>query len=273
VLQQKVLLVMPWLKHVSPLTAYCMTQLADKRRTASLMHCGDAFIAHTRNTCADLFLATKLEWMLTVDDDMIVPFGNAEWFNTVTEFNFPPQFAGLNAVDRLLSHGKTLVGALYFGRHKDGPAVYGEGMVHGAGVADARKNAPVNILKPTKWVGTGCMLIHRSVYEDIEKMFPRLRRGPDGRGGQWFTSSEHNAMNWMKRIKDTLAEGPMTAEKCMRAYEMVEAAEADAKANSSLAMGEDVQFCTRAKQAGHQPYVDFGCVCGHIGHHIYGPRA
>jgi hypothetical protein len=117
------------------------------------------------------------------------------------------------------------------------------------------------------------MLIHRSVYEDIEKMFPRLRRGPDGRGGQWFTSSEHNAMNWMKRIKDTLAEGPMTAEKCMRAYEMVEAAEADAKANSSLAMGEDVQFCTRAKQAGHQPYVDFGCVCGHIGHHIYGPRA
>jgi hypothetical protein len=35
--------------------------------------------------------------------------------------------------------------------------------------------------------------------------------------------------------------------------------------NSQLGMGEDVQFCIRAAQAGHQPHVDLGVMCGHLG--------
>jgi hypothetical protein len=33
--------------------------------------------------------------------------------------------------------------------------------------------------------------------------------------------------------------------------------------------GEDVAFCKRAKEAGHQPHVDLGCLVGHIGEKIY----
>ena len=272
VLSKKVMLVVPWQKSVHPITAFCISQLSDKRRTASALCFGDAFVAHSRNTCADAFLKSDLEWMLSIDDDMVVPFGDSNWFLQHTQFkDFPEPHARLNAIDRLLSHGKTLVGALYFGRNPDGPAVYGEGMLGGKEIDYARK-APINVLKPTRWVGTGCILIHRTVFEDIEKRFPRLARGADGKGGQWFSSSEHNALDWIDRTRKMLAEGAMTPEKAFKAYEMLEAAANDARVSSTLGMGEDVQFCVRASQSGHQPYVDFGLVCGHIGHKVYGPK-
>lgn len=271
ILSKRVMLVVPWQKSVHPITAFCISQLADKRRTASALCFGDAFVAHTRNTCADAFLESEMEWMLSIDDDMVVPFGDANWFNLTTGFGFPEQFARLNTIDRLLSHNKTLVGALYFGRNPGGPAVYGEGMLGGKEIEYARK-APINVLKPTRWVGTGCILVHRSVFEDIEKRFPRLARGPNKQGGQWFTSSEHNALDWIDKTRKMLSEGAMTGEKAMKAYEMMEAASNDARCSSTLGIGEDVQFCVRASQAGHQPYVDFGLVAGHIGHHVYGPK-
>lgn len=269
-LDKKVLLVMPWLKHTNPMTAFCMMQLHDKRRTSTMLNFGDAFVAHSRNTCADHFLKSDLEWMLSVDDDMILPFGNAKWFNSHTGFGFPEEFAGLNALDRLLSHGKTLVGALYFGRYPKAPPVYNEGA--NLNEAEFARKAPMNLCKPTRWVGTGCMLIHRSVYEDIEKKFPHLGRGANGMGGNWFSASEHTALDHINRARQMLSSGPMTGEKAMQAYQILETAAADFRANSGLGFGEDVQFCIRARQAGHTPHVDLGLVCGHVGHMVYGPR-
>jgi len=53
---------------------------------------------------------------------------------------------------------------------------------------------------------------------------------------------------------------------------ILDAALKQAKANSVLGAGEDVQFCTRAAQAGHQPHVDLGVVCAHVGGMAFGPR-
>lgn len=262
------MLVCPWLKHVHPITSFCVAQLADKRRTSSMLNFGDSFVAHSRNSCADHFLKSDLEWMLTIDDDMLVPFGNAAWFNAYLGYDLPKPFCDFNAIDRLLSHGKTLVGALYFGRWKKGLPVYNEGRAEEA----YARSAPHDVCKPTRWVGTGCLLVHRSVYEDIERKFPRLGRGPDGKGGQWFSTSEHNLLDSVARTHKFLAAGPMTGEKALKAYEMLEGAMNDAKRKSSLGMGEDAQFCIRALEAGHQPHVDMGLVCGHIGHHVFGPQ-
>lgn len=115
------------------------------------------------------------------------------------------------------------------------------------------------------------MLIHRSVFEDIEKRFPRIARGPDKKGGQWFTSSEVSLVDQMEKAKEAL-EGPLTGEKAYKALQLLEAATASAKTENNLGCGEDVSFCLRAKAAGHQPYVDMGLVCGHLGHCVYGPR-
>jgi len=269
-LQKRVMIVLPWYKAVNPLTSFCVAQLMDKRRTSSMLNFGDAFVAHSRNTCADNFLASDLDWMITIDDDMIVPFGNAAWFNAHTKFNFPSRFAGLNAIDRLIGSGKTLVGALYFGRYPNGNAMYGEaGREQEAAYA---RSGPHDVVKQTRWVGTGCMAIHRSVFLDIEKRFPRLGRGPDGKGGNWFSTSEHSAMDHIDRIREMLSKGPMDGAKAMKAYEMLEAAAAEARSKSSLGMGEDVQFCIRAAEAGHPAHVDMGLVCGHMGHMIFGPH-
>jgi hypothetical protein len=220
---------------------------------------------------ADLFLASKADWQLSIDDDMIVPFGNAPWFNAYTGFDLPEPFASFSTIDRLLSHKKTLVGALYFGRSHNGPPLYCEGANQPIEAEYARK-APHNVCKPTRWVATGCLMIHRSVYEDIEKKFPRLRRGASGKGGNWFSTSEHSAMDCIDAVREYLSVGPMTGEKALRAFEMLETGSALAKHNSTLGMGEDVQFCVRARDSGHTPYVDMGLIAGHIGNRVYGPK-
>lgn len=272
VYNKKVVVVLPWWKQVSPVTAFCVSQLIDRRRTSSMMNFGDAFVAHSRNTCVDSFLHTTCEWMLTIDDDMIVPFGHAEWFKTHTRFDdFPKEALGLNALDRLMSHRKSLVGALYFGRHPNGPPVYNEGASTPQEAAYAR-SGPHDVVKPTRWVGTGCMLIHRSVFEDIEKKFPRLARGPEGKGGHWFTSTEASLVDRVQALRDRMQAGPVTADKAYSAMCGLEEILAHVRDENSLGVGEDVSFCLRAGAAGHQPHVDMGLICGHLGHCCYGPR-
>lgn len=263
----RVLIALPWQKQVNPMTAFCVSQLIDRRRTASLLHYGDAFVTHSRNSCADAFLKSKCTWMLMIDDDMIVPFGNAKWYQAHTQFNVPEKFAGMDALDRLLSHGKTVVGALYFGRSPGARAVYNES-ANDRELAFAR-SGPHDLIKPTRWVGTGCFLVHRVVFEAIEKRFPALARNSKGTGGQWFTSTEASLMQRLNALRDYLTNGAMTGEKAFGALEKVEAMLAEAKRENPLATGEDVSFCLRAAAAGHQPYVDLGLRCGHLGTRIY----
>jgi hypothetical protein len=228
---------------------------------------GDAFIAHSRNKLVDSYLATGIEYLLKVDDDMILPFGNAPLFKSFTGFDYlPDRCAGFNSVSRLLSHGKTLVGGLYFDRWGRGTPVYGEGA--DPQEAEFARRAPHDILKPTRWVGTGAMLIHRSVFLDIEKEFPYLARNPDTKkGGQWFTSGEHDVMSAVDSLLglDDVSDPWEAIARLRNAREL-------SRRNSNLGIGEDVQFCVRAKQAGHQPYVDMSLVCGHLGEVCRGPR-
>lgn len=270
-MNSKVFVALPWYKQTNPITAFCVMGLVDRRRTSTCLNFGDAFVAHSRNTCADLFLSSNCEWMLMIDDDMIIPFGNAKWFNAYSDMALPEKFAGMHAVDRLLSHGKSLVGGLYWGRHKHGACMYAEAAAIPKEAAFAR-TAPLDMIKPTRWVATGCLLVHRTVFESIEKKFPRLARGLDGKGGNWFTSTEHNLLERIDECRKMLSEGPMDGNKALKAYQMLETAAKEARHQSALGMGEDVSLCVRAAAAGHQPHVDLGLVCGHIGHQIFGPQ-
>jgi hypothetical protein len=274
--KKDVMIALPWYKLTNPMTAFSVMGLIDRTRTAITLNFGDAFIVHARNTLADLFLQTNFEWMLTIDDDMVVPFGNGKWFNSFTGMDLPPPFCDHNALDRLLSHGKTLIGALYFGRWRYGAAMFAEGM-RDKNVISYLRRGPKDEIRPTRWVGTGCTLIHRSVFLDIEKKFPHLRRQrEDGkRGGNWFTSSEHELGSVVDQAVNLLDDGRTPqgwdGETMWKAFSMLHAGRQKTKQNSGLGMGEDVQFCIRAQQAGHQPYVDLGLICGHVGHDVYGP--
>jgi len=262
---------MPWQKMVNPITAFSVFQLADRRRTTTALNFGDAFVTHSRNNCADVFLASECEYMLTIDDDMVVPFGNAKWFRAYSGWDwYPEPFASFNTLDRLMSHRKTLVGGLYFAKHRKGVAVFAEGGK--PEMSEYIRKGPHDKIQLAGWVGTGCMLIHRSVFLDIEKTYPRLARGLDGKGGQWFTSSEHKLMDGIGQILEYLSTGPMDGPKAMRAYEMLTSLNNDASRVSRLGVGEDVIFCRRASEAGHKCYVDLGLIAGHIGACVFGPR-
>lgn len=259
----RVCICLPWYKSAEPRTAFSVMSLIDRKRTGVMLDFGDCFIAHSRNKLADNFLKSKFEYMLTIDDDMVVPFGNAKLYNQFTGYNLPDKFASLNAIDRLLSHGKTLVGGLYFGRWSHGKPVYAEGS-ESKQEDDFCRRGPHDLVKRCRWVGTGALLVHRSVFVDIEKRYPALARNSSGSNGQWFTSSEHDlvssveaAMNLdnVDDIKETLKKG-MSMSRRM----------------SGLGVGEDVVFAHRAAQSGHPCHVDLGLLCGHVGSYCYGPR-
>ena len=258
---RSVYIALPFYKTTNPRTMFALLNLLDRRRMGISLDFGDAFIAHSRNKLADGFLKSKFEWMLMVDDDSVPPFGNAALYNSFTGFDLPEEFAGRNGIDRLLSHGKTLVGGMYRGRWPHGKPVFAEGKK----IEGWIESGPKDELRPTNWVGTGFMLIHRSVFLSIEKKFPDLARKADGSGGNFFTSSEHDLL---KAVQDILA-AESTLEKG-QILELLSRAVETSKRNSNLGVGEDVIFCRRAAQAGHQPFVDLGCIVGHLGDYCYG---
>ena len=248
---RQVMFCLPWYKQTNPRTSFALLSMMDRRRMALSLDFGDAFVAHARNKLAKNFLKSGMEWACFVDDDNVPPFGNAALYNSFTGFNLPDKFAGMHGVDRLLSHRKTLVGGLYRGRWPHSGPVFGEG----TSAAKWLEDGPRDELRPTQWVGFGFVLIHRSVFLDIQKCYPRLEE-------QWFTSSEHD----LARAVD-IALNCKDLEEAMR---ILREARAASNRVSNLGAGEDVQFCRRAAQAGHPCFVDFGCIVGHLGEYCYG---
>lgn len=258
---KSVYIALPWYKTTNPRTAFSLMAMLDRRRMAVSLDFGDAFVAHSRNKLADGFLRTKFEWMLMVDDDSVPPFGNAALYNSFTGFDLDEKFAGLNGIDRLLSHNKTIVGGLYRGRWTHGKPIFAEG----GQIQKWIESGPKDELRPTKWVGFGFVLLHRTVFLDIEKSFPHLARKADGTGGNFFTSSEHDMRHAVETIlnsPDDLS-GSDLRENLRRAMQTSDR-------NSNLGVGEDVQFCRRAAQAGHTTFIDLGCIVGHLGEHCFG---
>lgn len=259
---RQVMLALPWYKTTNPRTAFALMSMMDRKRMAVSLDFGDAFVAHARNKLADHFLRSKHEWCLFVDDDNIPPFGNAALYNSFTGFNLPDKFAGMHGIDRLLSHGKTLIGGMYRGRWAHGKPIFSEG----PGLEKWIEGGPRDEIRPTKWVGFGWVLVHRTVFTDIEKKFPALARGPDGKGGNWFSSSEHDLVRAVGAALKSLDDG--TTPENLRIE--LEQGLRLSHHNSNLGVGEDVQFCRRAAQAGHQTFIDLGCIVGHLGEACYG---
>lgn len=252
-------ILLPFYKQCHPMTLFSLMALWDRSKMRLHVRSGDAFISHARNELAKEFLATDCEWSFWCDDDLILPIGHAAWFKSRTGFNMPDAYAGLHTLNRLRSHGKTLVGGVYFGRSRDGKPMYAEG-ANNRSEADWIRQGPHNIVKPTGWVATGCMLVHRSVYLDIAKKYPHL-------DGQWFSSGESDLLVGAQTAFDALVDGHVEDAKHLLADGLSKAAQ-----RSPGGLGEDITFCTRAAAAGHQPFVDCALFCGHVGGTCYGPQ-
>lgn len=189
------------------------------------------FLIRGRNQLAWKFLQSKCEWSLWVDDDMVLPCGDAGWFKDASAApTFPDAYAGLNAINALLRSGQKFVGGCYFHRQPGGKAQFNEAYTLAETNAVAH-HGPRNDVIATRWVGTGCLLVHRSVYVDIAQKGLADRVSADVEAQQQYRYG----------FFDPISSG----------------------------IGEDVSFCDRASKAGHQPHVDFAVMPAHIGQSSY----
>ena len=128
---------------------------------------GDAIIGHSRNRLAHKFLETDAKWFLMIDDDIIPSIGRPAWFRywvqgARTLPDLPLQRHGIH---RLIGAGKTLVGGAYFGRQEGGALMCSDNSLY------SRAKSYEDAVVPVDWVGTGFMLIHRKVFDDIKQKY------------------------------------------------------------------------------------------------------
>jgi len=230
---RNVIFLLPCYKGLSPETQESLYYQYSKygaSKIGILMH-SRTLIVEARNVLAQKFLRTTAEWAIFIDDDIILPPGSADVFNTRWNAQLPKPYADYLFIDQIMSSNTLLVGALYFGRHPAGKGQYSGAFESPIENANAHKMVNAG-LKPCSWVATGAMKIHRSVFEKIMSVapekFPDIIPTKEGRAWGFF---------------NTMGQG----------------------------MGEDVSFCVRAGQAGIQPYVDTSLVCLHQGNFNYGP--
>lgn len=174
---KKLIIGFPCYKTTNPNTAFCLFALQDRHAgKVGLDVVTDTLIVRSRNIIATRFYNNPTaEWLLFIDDDMVVPIGKPEiqrnWGMKVGK-----PYEDFDIVSRLVSHKKPLVGGLYFGRNPKGIAQFGEAF-QDKGNNQANRDAhraPKDELRKTKWIATGMMLIHRSTLESIIKHCPEV---------------------------------------------------------------------------------------------------
>lgn len=175
----------PCYKTTNPVTAFAMIAMAldfgrDKIRFD--MSIGDAMIYHSRNVLAHKFLESDAKYLLMIDDDIIPCIGRPAWMRSTVPAarSIAEQPLQRHIIHRLVGSGKTLIGGAYFGRQEGAPL-----MCSKRELADLARIYH-DFYSPVDWVGTGCILIHRKVFEDIEKKFPDLKPEKSGEPFDFF---------------------------------------------------------------------------------------
>jgi hypothetical protein len=215
----------PCYKTTNPVTAFALIAMAldfGKDKIRFDMSIGDAMIYHSRNKIAQKFLETDAKWLLMIDDDIIPCIGRPNWMKSTVPSARNMSDAPLqrHALQRLIGANKTLIGGAYFGRQEGAPLMCSDRSL------EPKARAYQDEVAPVDWVATGCMLVHRKVFQDIKEKYPELN--------------------------SPIANG-----------------EFDYFHPINSATGEDVSFCKRAKESGHQPYIDLGLPVFHVGYKVY----
>lgn len=195
-----------------------------------------------RNDIVKNFLKTDTEWLFWIDTDNIIPDG---------------------AINRLLGLNKTLASGLYFGK--------GKGHVPIAYTQIPETGAYREIHKVTHWergeilpidsCGFGCMLTHRSVFEDIEKSFIPLQRmgggltlvHKDDMIGKAEIGKKHKNDGKVINGQQFTRLIPPTIDNFNFPHFVLE-----------YNRTEDMKFFEVAERVGHKPWLDTSVECGHL---------
>lgn len=198
---------------------------------------------HNRNIIAADFLKSDAEWLFWVDADTMPPIG---------------------ALGRMLAHGKTLVSGLYYGKNPPHPTIAYVKYNGAYTPLSMERRWEKGEIIPADAVGMGCMLTHRSVFEDIQKNFTVLQLTGGG------IIPVHNS-DIIGDVETT--EGPLHHEHDGKVYrgQMRVRARKPVLANLrfpffmvDLQKTEDMFFFELAEKVGHKPWLDTSVECGHL---------
>lgn len=165
----KVCLCLPWYKETYGYTALCLMAMVKQKPEMRIeMRADDSMITRSRNHLAKRFLDSGCEWSIWFDDDMVFPCGEkaSGFYMTITNMrNVATKFLSMNTIDRLTSHGKSIVGGCYWDRRGGGKLIAGGGM-------PILRAIPNDSIHPVDFIGTGCLAIHRQVFLDVAAKYP-----------------------------------------------------------------------------------------------------
>jgi hypothetical protein len=193
---------------------------------------------HNRNDITDKFLKSDAEWLFWIDADTVVPIG---------------------AVTRLMSLGKTLASGLYYGKNPPhNPIAYVKYNKAYIAIEKTQTWERGEIL-PVDASGMGCLLTHRSVYEDIQKNFTVLQRVGGGLlpvhkndiEGAFSDTHEHDGKVYKGQLRTRMTEP--TIENYKYPYFGLE-----------FGRTEDIWFFELAARVGHKVWLDTSLECGHL---------
>lgn len=124
-----------------------------------------------KNQLVGLFLQTDAPWLLMVGNDIVPAIGRAPFTRRKLALPASVQDNVINrhVLHRLMGAGRKLVGASYFGKQAGAAVACG----HPNAVALTRQHAEA--VHPVDWIGSGMLLIHRRVFEDIKATDPSIR--------------------------------------------------------------------------------------------------
>ena len=202
-------------RSVDPLHLKSLLQLLVDPHYGYFPQVGDALIERARGMSASYFLRkTDAEVHLSLDSDII-------------EFK-------KEAIDQMCEQTRKydIVGGVYICRSvaRTFPATFFE---EGVKVTFAHDPTPV----PVKWVATGCLAVHRRVFEKMAETMPLLH-GKDGDRAFWPF--------YQTMIYDT---GPEDMGKIL--------------------LSEDYAFSQRAKDLGFTSYINPAIRLGHLGQYAH----
>ena len=195
-----------------------------------------------RNTIAEMFLETDSEWLFFIDTDTIVPDGT---------------------IRRLLDMDVTLASGLYYGKGQNHPPI-AYIRIPETGLyrpLDKVYQWERGEILPVDAAGAGCLLIHRTVFEDIKKNYVEVQRV--GSGGVYIIHNDdirgkivggqvNNSDNLVIQGQHRVRVMGKTFEKPFP-YFICE-----------YGRTEDMHFFEVAKRVGHQAYLDTSIECGHL---------
>lgn len=166
---------------------------------------GDSLITRSRNTLSAMFLGTDASHVIMIDDDMRLP----PW-----------------ALRKLLYNDKPVVGVAYKTRKIDAPKytcsfLDDQPEIHIEGKTGCTK---------VKNVATGCLCVHRSVFETLKKVSPKY-----GIEDSFKQYEDHNHAYF----EDGVIDGKY--------------------------WGEDFQFCKKCRENGIDVWLDTSFTPGHVG--------